>query len=413
MNLSLSFLYPIYLWLLALLPLFGALGWPERRAPNRRQRGWGRAARLLILAALVLALAGAQIEWPVDNITTVFVLDASDSLSSDDRATAEAFLRQALAQKPPGDRAAVVLFGGDALVEQLPRTEADMPALASTPIKNTTNIEAALRLALALLPNEGGRRIVLFSDGQETAGAAHQLLNLAIARQVEISVYPLGRLDSTRAPEVLVEQVIAPAQARQGQEVPVQVVIQASQSTPATLRLLAGDALVESRAVRLTQGRNQFEFNLPATGTGFRRFRVEVEAAQDGRLQNNWGAAFTTVYGPPQVLVVEGQAGEAANLSRALQAAKLTATVIAPPALPDSLPGLAAYDAVVLVNVPATTLPNKTQELLASYVRDLGRGLVMAGGPQSYGAGGYLRSPLEKALPVEMSTQPQPGSTWP
>lgn len=405
MNLSLSFLYPAFLWLLALLPLFVALGWPERRAPDRRQRGWGLAVRALILAALVFALAGAQIEWPVDTITTVFVLDASDSLSSDDRARAETFLREALAQKPPGDRAAVVLFGGDALVEQLPRTESNMPALASTPLKNATNIEAALRLALALLPNEGGRRIVLLSDGQETAGAARQLLDLAAARQVEISVYPLGRLDSAGLPEVLVEQVIAPAQARQGQQVPLQVTVQASQSTPATLHLLADGAVVESRPVRLTQGRNQFEFNLPATGSGFRRFRVEVEAAQDSRLQNNWGAAFTTIYGPPHVLVVEGQAGESANLSQALQAAKITAAVVAPPALPGSLPGLAAYDAVVLVNVPAAALPLKTQELLADYVRDLGRGLVMIGGPHSYGAGGYLRSPLEKALPVEMEVR--------
>lgn len=405
MNLSLSFLYPLFLWLLALFPLFVALGWPQRRAPDRRQRGWGLATRLLILVALVLALAGAQIEWPVDTITTVFVLDVSDSISSDDRAATESFLREALAHKPANDRAAVVIFGGDALVEQLPRTQADMPALASTPIKNATNLEAALRLALALLPNEGGRRIVLFSDGQETSGSARQLLNLAVARQVEINVYPLGRFDTASLSEVRVEQVTAPAQARQGQEVPVMVEIQASQTMPATLHLLADGDLVESRPVRLSQGGNKFEFTLPATGTGFRRFRVEVEAAQDGRLQNNWGAAFTTVYGPPQVLVVEGQAGEAANLSQALQAARLTATVVAPPGLPNSLPGLAAYDTVVLVNVPATALPAKTQELLTGYVRDLGRGLVMIGGPQSYGAGGYLRSPLEKALPVEMEVR--------
>jgi uncharacterized membrane protein len=42
---------------------------------------------------------------------------------------------------------------------------------------------------------------------------------------------------------------------------------------------------------------------------------------------------------------------------------------------------------------------------LPAYVRDLGRGLVMIGGPDSYGAGGYLRTPLEEALPVDMDVR--------
>jgi Mg-chelatase subunit ChlD len=404
MMIALSFLYPAFLWLLGLIPLFLGLGWPERHAPDRRQRWLGLALRLLVLLGLILALAGAQLERPVDTITTVFVLDASDSISVADRTQAEAFLREALAQKPEDDQAAVILFGGDALVERLPRPETTLPTLASTPIKNATNIEDALRLALALLPNEGGRRIVLLSDGQETEGEARRLLDLAVARQVEISVYPLGTVDSAE-PEVLVESVAAPAQARQGQAVPVEVVVTANQAAEANLRLLADGVLVESRAVRLVRGRNRFEFNLPVSEAGFHRFRAEIEAAADGRLQNNWGAAFTTVYGPPQLLLVEGQPGEAAALSAALKAAGLESKLIAPTGLPGTLPGLAAYDAIILANVPATALPQATQEALVSFVRDLGRGLVMVGGPESYGAGGYLRSPLEKAMPVDMEVR--------
>src|SRR5688572_33320929 len=97
---ALSFLYPAFLWLLVLIPLFLGLGWPERHAPDRRQRWLGLAVRLLVLLGLILALAGAQLERPVDTITTVFVLDASDSISVADRTQAEAFLREALAQKP-------------------------------------------------------------------------------------------------------------------------------------------------------------------------------------------------------------------------------------------------------------------------------------------------------------------------
>jgi Ca-activated chloride channel family protein len=403
---SISFLYPVFLWLLILVPLFLGLGWPGRSASDRRRRWLALAIRLLIFWGLVLGLAGAQVERPVDTITTVFLLDASDSIRVEDRTRAENFLREALAQKPDDDQAAVILFGGDALVERLPRSEATMPILASVPIKNVTNIERALRLALALLPNEGGHRLVLLSDGQETEGNARRLIDLAAARNVEVSVYPLGIVASSESQaEVLVERVSAPGQARQGQSVPVEVIVTASQPTDATLRLLADGALVESRAVRLVRGNNRFGFNLPLREAGFRRFRAEIEAAEDHRLQNNWGAAFTTVYGPPQLLVVEGQAGEATNLIAALDAAGLTATVINAATLPDTLSALASYDSIILANVPATDLSFATQEALVNFVRDLGRGLVMVGGPESYGAGGYLRSPLEKALPVDMEVR--------
>ncbi|MBE7471691.1 MAG: VWA domain-containing protein [Anaerolineales bacterium] len=402
---SVSFLYPAFLWLLFLLPLFLVLGWPARHAPDRRQRWLGVTVRLLVLLGLILGLAGAQIERPADLITTVFVLDISDSVTGEERARAEAFIRAALAQKPEEDQAAVILFGGDALVERLPRPEPALPTLTSTPLKNATDIEEALRLALALLPNEGGRRLVLLSDGQETQGEARRLLDLAAARQVEISLYPLGQTTEAGPPEVLVEQVTAPSQARQGQTVPLDVVVTASRATEATLRLLADGSPVESRAVRLVQGQNRFAFNLPLTETGFHRFRVEIEAPADGRLQNNWGAAFTTVYGPPQVLLVEGQPGEGTALKSALDAAGIKSSLTQPASLPASLPDLAAYDAVILLNVPAPALPNATQEMLAGFVRDLGRGLVMVGGPEGYGAGGYLRSPLEKALPVDMEVR--------
>jgi Mg-chelatase subunit ChlD len=41
-------------------------------------------------------------------------------------------------------------------------------------------------------------------------------------------------------------------------------------------------------------------------------------------------------------------------------------------------------------------------ENIETYVRDLGGGLFVVGGSQSYGAGGYYRTPLERILPVDM-----------
>src|SRR6185369_4575871 len=44
---------------------------------------------------------------------------------------------------------------------------------------------------------------------------------------------------------------------------------------------------------------------------------------------------------------------------------------------------------------------------IQQYVRDFGRGLVMIGGPKSYGAGGYTDTPVEETLPVDMGVKDQ------
>ena len=65
-------------------------------------------------------------------------------------------------------------------------------------------------------------------------------------------------------------------------------------------------------------------------------------------------------------------------------------------------PSSSSYDLVVLDNVPAFHLTHAKMESIETYVRDLGGGLLVVGGSQSYGAGGYFRTPLERILPVDM-----------
>jgi len=69
---------------------------------------------------------------------------------------------------------------------------------------------------------------------------------------------------------------------------------------------------------------------------------------------------------------------------------------------PLSLAELSAYDLLVLDNVPAFQLTHAKMENVEKYVRDLGGGVLVIGGSQSYGAGGYFRTPLERILPVDM-----------
>ena len=141
----------------------------------RRRVGAGRrrvalVLRSLLLAALVLGLAGLQIVLPVNRLATVFVVDLSDSIGSAGREDALAFVRGALEEMPEGDVAGIVAFGKEALVERLPSDLAEIDRIASAPVRSASDIGGALRLATALFPDDAQKRIVLLSDGNDTTG---------------------------------------------------------------------------------------------------------------------------------------------------------------------------------------------------------------------------------------------------
>jgi uncharacterized membrane protein len=181
----------------------------------------------------------------------------------------------------------------------------------------------------------------------------------------------------------------------------------------ATLRVLAGSEIVYEGQHDLRRGQQTFSLPLTAGAPGFVSYQVQLSPEQDGFYQNNRLDAFSQVEGPPQILMVAPTPGESlpggdtrpdehSALLGALQAAGFQVDVVTPARLPSDLPALAQYNSVVLVDVPARVLGLNQMENLQSYVHDLGGGLVVVGGPTSYGVGGYYDSPLEETLPVEM-----------
>jgi len=406
---SLTFIHPSALWFLLLIPLTVGIALLGPRRPTRERFWGGLALRVLLLTLVILALAGIQIRTPADNLTVVFVLDVSDSVTPEEQARGEVIIQEAVNTMPNGDQAAIVVFGEEALVEQLASETRRLPDIASVPITTRTDIAAALQLALALFPDEGAKRMVLLSDGRQNIGQAINQAELAAAHGIELTFVPLGELNADT--EVLLASLEAPVSVRQGQNFNLTAVIQSNTAAQAELRIFGDGQLLQSLDVALEEGTNRFGIPVEAGESGFRRFSAQIIPDSDIRLQNNQASAFTVVHGPPQVLIIEGAQDDGATqnpaeaFAEALTAAEMQITTLPASEIPTSLTALANYDAVILVDVPATSVPTEAMEALQVYVRDLGRGLLMTGGEQSFGAGGYLRTPLEEALPVYMDVR--------
>ncbi len=410
-----SFTTPLALLFLLAIPYFVWVGRPSRYGRSRWRDWASLVVRVLIIALLTLSLAGTQMVRAADELAVVFLVDASDSIGPEQAQQAEAFVRTAVETMGVNDETAVILFGANALVERPMSGLAELAPVTSVPQRLHTDLAEAIRLGLALFPAGSARRMVILSDGAATIGDAEEAGKLAAAAGVAIDFVPLSR--PAGSAEVLLTNVDAPTRVVQGETFRIEVTAESTADTPAALRILAGGGIVYEDTVQLRPGVNNFSVRLQASEQEFARYRVQLTPIEDTFYQNNELAAFTEIVGPPRILLVANdgtvaddgtpQPDESPQLKLALESVGLTVDRVTPANLPASLAQLSNYASVVLVNVNAKNLSPRKMETLQSYVRDLGGGLVVVGGPQSYGMGGYFKTPLEETLPVEMQIKDQ------
>ncbi len=403
MSLPLGFTDAGWLWLAVPAVAIVIVGWlaASRTLPRARRIG-SLAIRLALVACLVLALAGMRLALPSDRLSVVFLLDASASMLDSTRDELVEWARAAVRDKPEGDTAGVVVFGANALVDRLPSELAELSDPASQPVVGATDVGAAVRLAAAILPAGTQGRIVLLSDGNDTGGEAEEAIAAAVTRGIRLDV---AMPADESAAEVLVDAVDAPNGARVGETVDLAVRLRSTITTDATLRLLADGATIATRELSLEPGVTTVPFAVTADSAGFHVLRAVIEPADDRLTENNAADAYVLVTGEPQVLVATDDAARATDLVASLAEGSLEVTVVPSTGVPSSLATLAGYDTIVLDNVEADALGADTMASLQVFVRDLGKGLVMVGGRGSYGAGGYLDTPIEETLPVYMTVR--------
>jgi uncharacterized membrane protein len=76
------------------------------------------------------------------------------------------------------------------------------------------------------------------------------------------------------------------------------------------------------------------------------------------------------------------------------------------PAFPRTAAELLAYDSLVLSNVPSECLSEEVLGWVEEWIGKRGGGLMMAGGPRGFGAGGWSGNVIERMLPVELRNAP-------
>ncbi len=213
--------------------------------------------------------------------------------------------------------------------------------------------------------------------------------------------------------EVLFKRIVAPPRARSGQTVSLRFILDSTADVPGKLLLTLNDQPIDlvpdspevAVPVELKAGTNVRTVSVPVGLRGVHNFEAVFMPDETGRdriAENNRASAITYVAGPGRVLVVDADNAAADTIVRALKSTDMDVHYLPAADLMDDLALLMDTDAVVLVDVDCASLTYEQQEMLCRYVNDLGGGLVMVGGPNAFGAGGWIGSPVAEILPVDL-----------
>lgn len=409
-----DWLYPKAL--LLILPALALLVWFDARSTH--PMGAGRRRLLLFTRALLVILAILALASPARLMTSrdqsvLFLLDHS-------RSQGEAGLKSvydAASQLRDriGSEASVgfVAVGAEGRLLVNPGAKGELPDAEAAKalmgeIGASSNFERGALLARGLFPAGSSRHLIVVGDGVETQGS---LINAANEAAVAgIKIHALG-VTGTIQPDVRVTR-LASSQSRlnEGASLDLIATVEGSLDGPGRLRLFENGVEVDATEVVLKAGELfTHRFTRVPEKRNIYNYRAVIEGfeGRDAIPENNESLAIVDVRGKPLFLYVEGEEGESRYLVGAMEKEGIRLDVRSPEGLPESLQELAGYDGIILSDIPAHRIGEARMTAIRDYVEKLGGGFVMIGGMNSFGVGGYYRTPVEEVLPVKLKAPDQ------
>jgi uncharacterized membrane protein len=445
--------------LLAVAILVLAWAWLQAGPALARSRHWAlwlcRGGALLALVAIVLNPVRVSVTPdPIQRPEVHVLLDASQSMSlgsPKSRWQESTALLLAALERQEGHADVRVHRFGERLVSVDPaafRADAELPG----PDDADSQLAAAFRQLAGRLGRDAPAAVVVVSDGRvRDPEKLSEMASVWQRLRVPVHVVPVGH--AAEGGDVAIVAAVAPAKARKQAQVTIDVFLRSFgfAGRRAELQLQALDErgafrrTLTTLPVTLQDGVQPLTVAF-RTEPDIKRLRLHVPAPPgDLALSNNdFELEIELDRTKIRVLMLEGSAeagftprprvaGEIADDSDAAYAPFRDALLADPdvqctvyqvpasgdprrvatketahlgPAFPKTAAELLAYDALVLANVPRSALSDEVLGWVEEWIGKRGGGLLMAGGPRSFGSGDWTGTAVERMLPVEFAGSP-------
>lgn len=292
---------------------------------------------------------------------------------------------------------------------------------------NFTNLTRTLDQIAAELGNAPVSGIVLITDGGDNRSP-----NLdATARQLRargLRIYPVGIGSASFARDTEVVRVSSPRKVLKDSLIEADVTVRSKGYAGRTTHLLVkeGGKIVHSQEITLGSDDEvkTYKVNFSSGGAGPKAFTLRVDPFPDEVVpENNDQLAVVRVEDEqPQVLYAEGEPRWAYKfLRRAFETDKglrlvtylrqatgkfmrqgVESESVLAKGFPVDKAELFRYKAIIIGSVEASFFSFDQLRMISDFVSQRGGGLLMIGGKNSFGQGGYINTPLEDALPLSL-----------
>jgi len=376
---------------------FGWTYWRERQR-LKKSHITVLGIRILAVICLVFALAGPYILLPIKEEQILFMVDRSASMNGTDGEMTN-FIEESLQSKKDEQLAGIYSFSSTLQTEAiLSKTLKEVPKFTNIEATDQTNIEQSLQLASGIVNSKKATRLVLLTDGNETKGNALEFASKFKGSNISVDVVPFHQPVST---DVSLKSFVTPQVAYVGEQQQLVTEVHATAANKGELLLYENDKLVHREAVELAQGSNVFTYKHTATAEGLVKYEAVVQVEQDAIFENNKLTSITMVQSEPHLLIVNGY-DSASPIAAALGKQSISFNVVDAQSLPNELSSYLQYNAIIFDNVPGHLVGEAKMNVIEQAVKNFGVGFTMVGGENSFGLGGYFKTPIETLLPVEM-----------
>lgn len=386
--------------LLLLLPLLAYFGWTYWRERQRLKKSHivVLGIRIVAICCLVFALAGPYILLPVKEEQVLFLVDRSASMNGTDDEMVN-FIAESLQSKNDEQLAGIYSFSSTLQTEaMLSNSLKEVPKFTTIKATDQTNIEQSLQLASAIVDPKKATRLVLLTDGNETKGDALEFASKFKASNSSVDIVSFNK---PVAKDVSLKSFVTPQVAYAGEQQQLVTEINATVAERGELLLYENDQLIHRETVELAEGSNIFTYKHAATAEGLVKYEALVQVDQDAILENNKLTSVTMVQSEPHLLIVNGYETPS-PIAAALGNQSISYDVVDAKSLPNELSSYLQYNAIIFDNVPGHLVGEAKMTVIEQAVKNFGVGFTMVGGENSFGLGGYFKTPIETLLPVEM-----------
>ena len=435
--------------------VFAAAGWWLYRQVAERASGWRRGVLLglrwavLAIVLFMIGMPGLRSRKPPkpgeENSFVAVMVDTSRSMSIVDAAGAadgKVSRIEAARSLMEGEKglveqlqrhAGVLYYGFDAGARRMTNPDYLANGHESNFFRSLRDMTQDVRT----LPMAG---VVMLTDGSHNAGgAARDGAQLLAAEGIPLFAVGLGSLKPPRDYDVAL--IIAPNRVRRNTDVEVRAIVRHTDYPgPFTAQILLGNTVVKQRRVdpRADSDMEDVRINFSPEHKGSATYRLRVPAGTDEKVIENNEREFAIDIADDRlpVLYVEGSPRfEYRFLQHAVSSDKdfrvvgmlrlksgrvylqgadqtekatkdgQTEQQFLATGFPDTAEKLNRFQALILGDIEAKHFTEAQQALIRDFVTERGGGLLMLGGVNGFGLGGYAGTPVGDLLPVAITAR--------